>query len=125
MCVSYCNEPRLRDAIIEFDNNQPSTTIHELSIKHNLPSSVLGRCVNKYKSKRLLYGASIGNNPKHARGNKPKHAKVKIYHDHDNKGLPSTETMRKVNDRKSRDAKQKKWRRIQTHLQNQVSKHKN
>ena len=116
--VKNHNDEGLKNAIIEFDNGQPHPTIHELSNKYKITPSVLELYVTKEKSKRLLFEASVGNKQ---RQNKTEQAQESIRYE----GLPSTDKTIKMEQRRERDAKQKRWRRRQMHLQKQVDEHKN
>ena len=60
----YKIEEAIKKALNEFNNSQPSPTIHDLSTKYNIPFSVLELYVTNDKSKRPLFEASVGHKQK-------------------------------------------------------------
>ena len=60
----FQNDEAIRNAINEFNNGQPSPTIHDLSTKYKIPLSVLQLYVTEDKSKRPFFEASVGNKHK-------------------------------------------------------------
>ena len=115
----YKNNKAIKKAIDDFNNSQPSPTVHDLSTKYNIPFSVLDLHITNNKSKRPLFEASVGHKQTQI---KTKDVQETIH----NKGLVvSIDEKTKVEYRRERDAKQKRWRRRQMHLEKQVNEHKN
>ena len=114
----YKIEEAIKKALNEFNNSQPSPTIHDLSTKYNIPFSVLELYVTNDKSKRPLFEASVGHKQKQI---KTKQVQETIH----NEELVSIDKKTKAEHKRERDAKQKKWHRRQMHLKKQVNEHKN
>ena len=113
----YQNDEAIRNAINEFNNGQPSPTIHDLSTKYKIPLSVLQLYVTEDKSKTPCFKESVGNKRK----NETELAQEAIKYE----GLVSTDEKTKIEQRRERDAKQKRWRRRQMHLEKQINENLN
>ena len=113
----YQNDEAIKKAINEFNNGQPSPTIHDLSTKYKIPLSVLQLYVTEDKSKMPCFKESVGNKRK----NETELAQEAIKYE----GLVSTDEKTKIEQRRERDAKQKRWRRRQGHLKKQINENLN